>query len=226
MPYTQRESQDAVVLEPTPNATATVIVLHGLGADGFDFVPIVSELRLPDALAVRFIFPHAKARPVTVNNGYVMRAWYDIIAFGGSGPEDDAGIRDSAALVSRYVKDQQTDGIAANRVVIAGFSQGGAIALHTGLRYPERLAGILALSTYLPLRNSVQAEASPGNRDVPILMCHGTYDQIVPAAMGIASRDLLIKLGYSVEWRSYPMEHSVAAEEIVEISTWLKARFA
>jgi phospholipase/carboxylesterase len=226
MPYTQRESDDAVVLEPSSSATATVIVLHGLGADGFDFVPIVSELKLPDALAVRFIFPHAKARPVTVNNGYVMRAWYDIIAFGGSGPEDDAGIRESAALVGRYVKGEQAAGIAANRVVIAGFSQGGAIALHTGLRYPERLAGILALSTYLPLRNSVQAEASANNRDVPILMCHGTYDRIVPAAMGVASRDLLMQLGYAVEWRSYPMEHSVNAEEIIEISNWLKARLA
>lgn len=224
MPYSQHESQEAVVLEPASSATATVIVLHGLGADGFDFVPIVAELKLPAPLSVRFIFPHAKARPVTLNNGYVMRAWYDIVSLGGGGPEDDAGIRDSATLIGRYVKEQQAAGIAASRVVIAGFSQGGAIALQTGLRYPERLAGILALSTYLPLRNTLQTEAAAANRDVPILMCHGTYDRVVPAAMGVASRDLLLKSGYAVEWRSYPMEHSVCAEEILDISKWLQAR--
>ena len=224
MPYSQHESQEAVVLEPASSATATVIVLHGLGADGFDFVPIVAELKLPPPLAVRFIFPHAKARPVTLNNGYVMRAWYDIVSLGGSGPEDDIGIRDSATVIGRYVKEQQAAGIAASRVVIAGFSQGGAIALQTGLRYPERLAGILALSTYLPLRNSLQTEAAAANRDVPILMCHGTYDRVVPAAMGVASRDLLLNSGYAVEWHSYPMEHSVCAEEILDISKWLQAR--
>ena len=224
MPYSQRESQQAVVLEPSSSASATVIVLHGLGADGFDFVPIVNELKLQPQPAVRFIFPHAKHRPVTLNNGYEMRAWYDIKSLGGNGPEDDAGIRDSAALVSRYVKEQEAAGIAANRVVIAGFSQGGAIALHAGLRYPDRLAGVLALSTYLPLRHSLEAERTQANRDVPILMCHGTYDRVVPAAMGVASRDLLLKLGYTVEWRSYPIEHSVSAAEIVDISNWLQAR--
>ncbi|MFL6619218.1 MAG: alpha/beta hydrolase [Povalibacter sp.] len=223
MAYTQHESQDAVVLEPSAAATATVIVLHGLGADGFDFVPIVRELNIPANLPVRFIFPHAQARPVTLNNGYVMRAWYDIKSLGGSGPEDDVGIRESAASISKRVDEQAASGIAPDRVVIAGFSQGGAIALQAGLRYPQRLAGVLALSTYLPLRNTLQAEASPANRDVPILMCHGTYDGVVPAAMGVASRDILLKLGYAVEWRSYPMDHSVSPTEITDISNWLKA---
>jgi phospholipase/carboxylesterase len=226
MRYSQRESDSEVILEPETPASATVIVLHGLGADGFDFVPIVGELKLPADLPVRFIFPHARTRPVTVNNGYVMRAWYDIVTLGGSGPEDDAGIRESAKRVEVYVDAQRAAGIATNRIVIAGFSQGGAIALHAGLRYPERLAGILALSTYLPLRNTVAAEASPANRDVPILMCHGTYDGIVPAAMGVASRDMLLKLGHTVEWHSYPMEHSVSAAEIVDVSRWLQARLA
>ncbi|MFL6549709.1 MAG: alpha/beta hydrolase [Povalibacter sp.] len=224
MAYTQHESQDAVVLEPSAAATATVIVLHGLGADGFDFVPIVRELNIPANLPVRFLFPHALPRPVTLNNGYVMRAWYDIKSLGGSGPEDDVGIRESAASISKRVDEQAASGIAPDRVVIAGFSQGGAIALQAGLRYPQRLAGVLALSTYLPLRNTLQAEASPANRDVPILMCHGTYDGVVPAAMGVASRDILLKLGYAVEWRSYPMDHSVSPTEITDISNWLKAR--
>jgi len=224
MAYTQHESQDAVVLEPSAAATATVIVLHGLGADGFDFVPIVRELNIPANLPVRFIFPHAQVRPVTLNNGYVMRAWYDIKSLGGSGPEDDVGIRESAASISKRVDEQAASGIAPDRVVIAGFSQGGAIALQAGLRYPQRLAGVLALSTYLPLRNTLQVEASPANRDVPILMCHGTYDGVVPAAMGVASRDILLKLGYEVEWRNYPMDHSVSPTEITDISNWLKAR--
>lgn len=224
MRYTQRESDNEVILEPASRASASVIVLHGLGADGFDFVPIVGELKLD--LPVRFIFPHARTRPVTVNNGYVMRAWYDIVTLGGSGPEDDAGICESAKRVDDYIAQEIKAGIAAKRIVIAGFSQGGAIALHAGLRYPERLAGILALSTYLPLRNSLAAEAAAANRDVPILMCHGTYDGVVPAAMGVASRDILLKLGHQVEWRSYPMEHSVSAAEIVDISRWLQARIA
>lgn len=222
MRYSQRESDTEVILEPASPASASVIVLHGLGADGFDFVPIVGELKLD--LPIRFIFPHASTRPVTVNNGYVMRAWYDIVALGGSAKEDDAGIRESARRVDTYIAREKDAGIAANRIVVAGFSQGGAIALHAGLRYPERLGGILALSTYLPLRNTVAAEAATANRDVPILMCHGTYDGIVPAAMGVASRDTLLKLGHQVEWRTYPIEHSVSAAEIVDISRWLQAR--
>lgn len=227
MPYTQRESTESVILEPTAPATAAVIWLHGLGADGFDFVPVVDELKLPATLSIRFIFPHAAPRPVTINNGYVMRAWYDIRQLGGGSlVEDDAGIRESARLVTQYAQQQHAAGVPASRLVIAGFSQGGAIALHTGLRYPQRLAGILALSTYLPLRGSLAAEAAPANRDVPILMCHGTYDPVVPAAMGAASRDALQSLGHAVDWRMYPMEHSVALEEIADMSAWLQERFA
>lgn len=224
MPYSRHESADAVVLNPSIVATASVIWLHGLGADGHDFVPVVDELRLPESLPVRFIFPHARPRPVTINNGYVMRAWYDIKALGRSGTEDDAGIRESQGVVNGYVERQIAAGIAADRIVVAGFSQGGAIALHTGLRYPQRLAGVMALSTYLPLRDSLSAEAAPANRDVPILMCHGLHDGVLPAALGSASRDLLLSLGYHVEWQSYPMEHSVCMEEIADISSWLQAQ--
>ncbi|MBB6093179.1 phospholipase/carboxylesterase [Povalibacter uvarum] len=227
MPYSATESESHVILDPSAAPTAAVIWLHGLGADGYDFVPVVEELKLPATLPVRFIFPHARQRPVTINNGYVMRAWYDIKSLGGgSRVEDDAGIRESAQVVGKYIEEQVAAGIGANRIVIAGFSQGGAIALHTALRYPQRLAGIMALSTYLPLQSSVASEASGANRDIPILMCHGTYDQVVPAAMGVASRDLLQKLNYAIDWQAYPMEHSVCMEEIGAISSWLQKQLA
>jgi phospholipase/carboxylesterase len=224
MSYTTQESSDAVILTPDSPPTGAVIWLHGLGADGFDFVPIVNELRLPSSLAARFIFPHATQRPVTINNGFVMRAWYDIKGFGPDRAEDDVGIRESDTVVRKYIDQQIAAGIAASRIVIAGFSQGGAIAFQTALRYPQRLAGVMALSTYLPLRDSVANEASAANRDVPILMCHGLRDPIVPAELGMASRDVLLSLGYQIEWRSYPMEHQVCMEEIVDISNWLQAR--
>lgn len=224
MSYVTRESADAVVVTPQIPPTAAIIWLHGLGADGFDFVPIVSELRLPESLPVRFIFPHATPRPVTINNGFVMRAWYDIKGFGPERPEDEAGIRESEGVVRQYMEQQIAQGIAADRIILAGFSQGGAIALQTGLRYPQRLAGIMALSTYLPLRATVAQEASQANRDVPILMCHGTYDPVVVPQMGEMSRDILRGLGYSIEWHSYPMEHSVCMDEIADISRWLQAR--
>jgi phospholipase/carboxylesterase len=224
MPYTTHESEEHVVLEPATTADAAVIWLHGLGADGYDFVPIVNELRLPPAMAVRFIFPHARPRPVTINNGFVMRAWYDITGLGADRKEDDAGIRESAGVVNGYIEQQNARGVATERIVIAGFSQGGAIALHASLRYPKRLGGVMALSTYLPLRDSLAAEASPANKDVPILMCHGLRDPMIAAAIGKASRDQLVSLGYTVEWQSYPMEHSVCMEEVVDISRWLQAR--
>lgn len=226
MSYTTEESADAVILTPNSPPTSAVIWLHGLGADGFDFVPIAHELRLPSPLATRFIFPHATPRPVTINNGFVMRAWYDIKGFGPERAEDDVGIRESDAVVRKYLDQQIAAGIAANRIVIAGFSQGGAIALQTALRYPQRLAGVMALSTYLPLRESLAKEAVAANRDVPILMCHGLSDPIVPAELGKASRDVLLGLGYQVDWRSYPMEHQVCMEEVVDISNWLRARLA
>jgi phospholipase/carboxylesterase len=222
MPYTTRESADAVILNPAAPATAAVVWLHGLGADGFDFVPIVPELRLPPGLAVRFVFPHAQPRPVTINNGFVMRAWYDILGLGPGRPEDESGIRVSERAVVAYIEEEIAAGIAPSRIVVAGFSQGGAIALQVGLRYPQRLAGIMALSTYLPLREALATEASPTNKDVPILMCHGLRDGIVPAELGRTSRDFLQKQGYSVEWQSYPMEHQVCMEEVLDISRWLQ----
>jgi len=224
MAYTSQESAEAVVLNPGVPATSAVIWLHGLGADGFDFVPIVNELRLPATLSARFIFPHATPRPVTINNGFVMRAWYDITGFGPERVEDDTGIRESDVVVRKYIEQQIAQGIAANKIVLAGFSQGGAIAFQTGLRYPQRLAGIMALSTYLPLRASVANEASAANRDIPILMCHGTHDGVVPPALGETSRDILQNLGYRIDWRSYPMAHQVCLEEVMDISQWLQQR--
>ena len=224
MPYTQQESADEVVLSPGPKADASVIWLHGLGADGFDFVPIVNELRLPASPAVRFVFPHAPTRPVTINNGFVMRAWYDILGFGPGRAEDEAGIRQSAGVIERYIGRQIEAGVPAHKIVVAGFSQGGAMALHTALRYPQRLAGVMALSTYLPLQPLLSAERSEANRATPILMCHGLRDPILPASLGKASRDVLQSLGYPVEWQSYPMEHQVCMEEVGDIATWLKSR--
>ena len=226
MPYTTQESEQSVVLEPASTADAAVIWLHGLGADGYDFVPIVDELRLPPTMAVRFIFPHARPRPVTINNGFVMRAWYDITSLGPDRKEDAEGIRESAGVVNNYIEQQNARGVAPERIVIAGFSQGGAIALQASLRYPQRLGGVMALSTYLPLNDTVAAEAAPANKDVPILMCHGLRDPMVPATLGKASRDLLTGLGYQVEWQSYPMEHQVCMEEVLDVSKWLQARLA
>jgi phospholipase/carboxylesterase len=226
MSHRLQESTDAVVLAPAARAAASVIWLHGLGADGHDFVPIVPELNLPANPAVRFIFPHAPVRPVTINNGMRMRAWYDIKVLSAAGPEDEAGIRASAALLAQYVEREREAGIAANRIVVAGFSQGGAIALHAGLRYPERLAGILALSTYLPLRATFTAEAAPANRELPILMCHGRFDPMLPMQLGLVSRDFLRSAGYTVEWKEYPMQHQVCVDEIHDIAGWLAARFA
>jgi phospholipase/carboxylesterase len=202
-----------VEIEAGPNPVAAVIWLHGLGADGHDFEPIVPELGL--AKPVRFVFPHAPIRPVTINMGMRMRAWYDIFQFGG-GPEDQAGIRASQRLVEKLIESEK-----GRKIVLAGFSQGGAIALQTGLRYPERLAGILALSTYVPLASTLESEASPANRDIPIFMAHGEFDDIIPIRRAEASRELLVRLGYEVEWHSYPMPHSVCAPEIAEIAKFL-----
>jgi phospholipase/carboxylesterase len=196
---------------------AAVIWLHGLGADGHDFEPIVPELRLPETLAVRFVFPHAPVRPVTINNGMRMRAWYDILQLGG-GPEDETGIRASEALTRELIAKQN---LPANRIVLAGFSQGGAIALQTALRYPERLAGVLALSTYLPLAATLSKERSDANRDVPVFMAHGLYDDIIPLRRAEQSKALLEGAGWSIEWHAYPMPHSVCGDEIADIARFL-----
>ncbi len=226
MKYRQHESTEAVVLEPENAATASVIWLHGLGADGHDFVPIVPELALPAQLAVRFMFPHAPVRPVTINNGMRMRAWYDILALSGAARQDEAGIRASAAMLADWIARERERGIDARRIVVAGFSQGGAIALHGALRYGERLGGIMALSTYLPLHERLAGEAAAANRDLPILMCHGTMDPMLPVQMGEASRDQLVAAGYTVEWKAYPMQHQVCMEEIEDMAAWLTARLS
>lgn len=202
-------------------AGASVIWLHGLGADGYDFVPLVPELRLRPAAPLRFIFPHAPVRPVTVNNGMPMRAWYDISELSAAGRQDAAGTRESAARVGALIEREITRGVASRQIVLAGFSQGGALALHTALRHPERLGGILALSTYLPLVSRLADEAHPANAAVPVFMAHGVYDTVVPPALGEGSRDALRARGYDVEWRTYPMPHSVCAEEIADARTWL-----
>lgn len=199
---------------------AAVIWLHGLGADGNDFAPIVPELGLPAAASIRFVFPHAPQMPVTINMGMRMPAWYDILQFGG-GREDEAGIRASQARIEELVARERSRGIEARRIVLAGFSQGGAIVLHTGLRHAERLAGIMALSTYLPLAASADAERHAANRDVPILYAHGIHDPMIAIDRAEASRRRLEALGYAVESRDYPMEHSVCAEEIADIGGWL-----
>jgi phospholipase/carboxylesterase len=209
-----------IEIETGPQPGAAVIWLHGLGADGHDFEPIVPELDLPQAPQVRFVFPHAPVRPVTLNQGMRMRAWYDIFRLGG-GPEDEAGIRASEGLLKGLVEAEKQKGIPASKVVLAGFSQGGAIALQAALRYPERLAGLLALSTYLPLAGKVEAERHPANAGLPIFMAHGAYDDIIPLHRADDSRRLLEKLGYAVEWHSYPMPHSVCPPEIEDISAFL-----
>ena len=208
---------DAVTIETGPGAQAAVIWLHGLGADGHDFEPIVPELELP--CAVRFVFPHAPVRPVTINQGMRMRAWYDIYQFGG-GPEDAAGIRASQALVEQLIAEERKRG--ATRIVLAGFSQGGAVVLHTALRHAEPLTGVLALSTYLPLAGTVEAERSAASAGLPIFMAHCLYDDIIPIRRAEQSRRALEALGYAVEWHEYPMPHSVCPQEIEDISAFLQ----
>jgi len=212
---------ERVELATGTNPAGTVIWMHGLGADGWDFVPIVRELAIPPELALRFIFPHAPERPVTINNGHVMRAWYDIAQQDIARVPDERGIRESQAQVEALIAEEKARGVAASRIVLAGFSQGGAIALHAGLRHGERLAGIMALSTYLPLEASLEAEASVANRRLPILMVHGTQDPVIPLPLAEASRQVLAHRGYDIDWKSYPMPHSVCAEEVTDIAEFL-----
>lgn len=224
MSYQQRQTQDEITLEPEQSAVATVILLHGLGADGWDFVPVVGEFALP--MAVRSVFPHAPERPVTVNGGYIMRAWYDIRAFTPEGRADSEGLGESVRRMNGYLEAEIARGIPASRIVLAGFSQGGAVALSAGLRFPEPLAGVLALSTYLPFPERLAQERSSANAGVPILMCHGQMDPVVDVAMGREARAVLEAQGYPVEWREYPMGHEVCAEELAEIGRWLAGRLA
>jgi phospholipase/carboxylesterase len=217
-----KETENAVVIEPSQPPTAAVIWLHGLGADGHDFVPIVPELRLPADLPVRFVFPHAPVRPVSINGGMPMRAWYDITP--DMRRQDEAGIRESARTVEGFLAREVGAGVPSERIVLAGFSQGGAITLHTGLRQARPLAGLLALSTYLPLPEHYAKEALPARKDTPILMCHGTHDPMLPLQLGAWSRDVLKQGGYDVQWREYSMAHQVCAEQIADIGAWLRER--
>ncbi|HVT35270.1 MAG TPA: dienelactone hydrolase family protein [Nevskiaceae bacterium] len=220
------EDDDVIVIDPPARASAAVIWLHGLGASGDDFVPIVPELGLPAGHGIRFVFPHAPVRAVTINGGMQMRAWYDITGLSRTALADRAGIEASQQLVEQLIAQQRAAGIASEKIVIAGFSQGGAIALHTATRHAEPLGGILALSTYLPLHESLAVEAASANRKIPIFMCHGTYDPVLPYALGEFSCAQLRAHGYEVDWRSYPMQHQVCMEEIEDIGRWLLQRLA
>ncbi|MDZ7839517.1 MAG: carboxylesterase [Gammaproteobacteria bacterium] len=213
------ELLDFIQKDTGTNPRAAVIWLHGLGADGHDFEPIVPELGL--TRAVRFIFPHAPTQPVTINGGMVMRAWYDITAMDLSASIDARGIHGSSGHLRRLIRATVDSGIRPDRIVLAGFSQGGVIALHTGLIHTERLAGIVALSTYVALPEEIQQSASDANRTVPIFMAHGRFDPVIPCALGERSRDFLVKEGYPVQWYEYPMEHSVFPDEIRDLADWL-----
>ena len=212
---------EALETQTSPSPTAAVVWMHGLGADGYDFVDIVPVLRLPESLAVRFVFPHAPMQPVAINNGMVMRAWYDIRPDAGARREDEQGIRRSQGHIEALITRERARGVPPVRIVLAGFSQGGAMALQTGLRHPERLAGVMALSCYLPLAEQLAAEASAANRDVPIFMAHGTGDPLIPLARARRGHEILSGLGYVVEWHEYPMPHSVCDAEIRDIGAWL-----
>jgi len=218
---------ETVEVETGANPGGTVIWLHGLGADGHDFKAIVPELRLPASLPLRFVFPHAPVRPITINGGMEMRAWYDIVSLDKEGRADEAGIRASSALVDGLIEREQQRGVESSKIVIAGFSQGGAIALHNVVRSPLKLCGLMALSSYLPLRDTIDTDVAdnPHTSDlsVPVFIGHGTSDPMVPYEGGRDSADVLKSLGYQVEWHEYPMGHSVCAQEIADISDWLQA---
>ncbi|WP_423198857.1 MULTISPECIES: alpha/beta hydrolase [unclassified Cupriavidus] len=217
----------AIEFETAPDPTHAVIWMHGLGADGSDFAPVVPELGLAGAPPIRFIFPHAPALPVTANGGYVMPAWYDILSFDEVGRRaDEAGIRASRQAIRALIARENARGVPSANIVLAGFSQGGAIAYTAGLTHPERLAGIVALSTYIPSTELVARDASTANAGLPILAAHGSEDEVVPLGLGERARDFVQGRGHPVEWHTYPMPHSVCLEEIAAIGAWLRARFA
>jgi len=214
---------ETITIEPVHSATASIIWLHGLGADGHDFASMPAELGLPDTLPLRFIFPHAPIRPITINGGAVMRGWYDILSMDFSHHEDEQGILASGKMIEGLIAAEVEKGIPENRIVLAGFSQGGAIALHTGLQYPRKLAGIMALSTYLPIVEFVETHRHHANQATSIFMAHGSIDPVVMYAWGNRSKDLLEKWGYPVDWHTYTTGHGVIQTEIAAIATWLRA---
>lgn len=209
-------------VETAANPEYAVIWLHGLGADGSDFVPVVPELGLAESPAIRFIFPHAPYIAVTCNGGYVMRAWYDIISLDSTSRRvDEAGILTSRETVRRLIDREKSRGIPVDRIFLAGFSQGGAVAYTTALTHPEKLAGLIALSTYIPSPALLTEDSADANRNIPIFAAHGTADDVVSPTLGLAARDLLIERGYGLEWHEYPMPHSVCLEEVWAIGRWL-----
>ena len=212
---------DAVVVQPPTTTEASIIWLHGLGADGHDFEPILPELGAAITERTRFVFPHAPMRPVTINGGYVMRAWYDVIDADIARRADAAGVHESEKILCGYIDAEVASGIRPERIVVAGFSQGGAIALHGGLRYPQRIAGVLGLSCYLPLPAAIAQGLAPTNAMTPIFMAHGSEDPVIPVQAGTQSRDFLKSLDYDVEWHTYPIQHAVCLEEIADIDRWL-----
>ncbi len=211
-----------IQIETGPNPTASIIWMHGLGADGNDFVPLVQELDYSGLPAIRFVFPHAQTMPVTINGGYVMRAWYDIVVTDLTRREDEAGLRASQEQIEALIVREKERGIPASKIILAGFSQGCAMTLQTGLRHPEKLAGMLCLSGYLPLADKTAAERTPESRQVPIFMAHGRQDPVVTINRAEQSRDLLRSLGYDVEWHEYMMQHSLCIEEVRDINAWLR----
>jgi phospholipase/carboxylesterase len=217
-----KPSLETIEIETAPNPEVAVIWLHGLGADGNDFVPIVRELDLTGCPGIRFVFPHAPTMPVTINYGYVMRAWYDILGTDLTQREDEAGLRKSQVLVEELIAREKARGIPSGRIILAGFSQGCAMTLQTGLRYPEKLGGLLGLSGYLPIHTRLPEERHSANHDTPIFLAHGRHDPIVPIDRAVKSRDTLEALGYKVEWHEYPMEHSVCLEEVADVSAWFR----
>lgn len=212
---------DVIEVNPKQAANASIIWLHGLGASANDFLPIVPQLNLPHDHGIRFLFPNAPIQAVTINSGYPMPAWYDIYGLTEDIRQDEAGIRKTEALVSAIIDQELQRGIKPEHIILAGFSQGGAMALHTSLRYPKRLGGVIALSTYLPLANTLATELHPANQITPILMMHGTQDMLVKPEWGEISRDTLTQLGYTVIWRTYPMAHTICAEQINHLVDWL-----
>lgn len=213
---------ETIEVESAPNPSVAIIWMHGLGADGNDFVPLVDELDLTGLPGIRFVFPHAETMPVTINGGYVMRAWYDIVGTDIARREDEAGLRKSQLQVEALIAREKARGIPASRIILAGFSQGCAMALQTGLRHPETLAGLMCLSGYVPLSATVPTERSEASLKTPIFMVHGSHDGVIPVARATQSRDLLKSLGYSIEWHEYYMQHSLCGEEVADIGAWLK----
>lgn len=218
------ELLETVEVETGPRPSAAVLWLHGLGADGHDFEPLVPELNWPGAPDIRYVFPHAPLRPVTINGGMPMRAWYDIVSLGSGRDHDQQGIADSVNQAARLLRRERDRGIAADRIVVAGFSQGGAIALQLALRFPEKLAGLIALSTYLLLDRRMQADAHEANLGLPVFVGHGSQDPMVPCHLGEKVAERLRGMGYAVEWHSYVMPHSVCPQEVADLAAWLRAR--